>query len=251
MLTWAQNSESPVLVTLLLAIVFGMDPCAILTNIAAMGYLGKDFGNRSRVFFGGLVYTLGRTLTFGLLGVVLILLLKSGGNIKPVQYFLGEYGEWILIPLMIVVGMLLCLADYLPKLSLSFSVERFARKSKRGYRSAFLLGMLLALGFCPTNAVIFFAMLVPLSVVSVSGYMLPLLFAVITALPVVLSAWLLAFSLDRLNRFYISAKRLVVWVRWGVGLLFVAIGLYLLVEHLSESPKCAHENEISMANVCI
>lgn len=240
----AQNSHSPLWAVVLLAIVFGLDPCAMLTNIAAMGYLGKDISSKHVVFRNSLFYSIGRTLAFGVLGIALIILLKLGGNIGVIQDFMGEYGEIILIPLLIITGLLLCLADFIPFLSFSISANKFSEKAKQGSWGAFLLGALLSVGFCPTNAIIFFGMMVPMGAASPVGYLYPIIFAVITALPVVILAWVLSFSLRNINKFYAKAKNIGKWARWIVGLFFIGVGIYFMVEHLSEESCCDHhENE--------
>ena len=53
-------SASPWWITFLLAVVFALDPCAILTNIAAIGFVSRDLESHKRVFINGLWYTRGR-----------------------------------------------------------------------------------------------------------------------------------------------------------------------------------------------
>ncbi|MDO4191023.1 MAG: aromatic aminobenezylarsenical efflux permease ArsG family transporter [Bacteroidales bacterium] len=243
LLNLAQNSSSPLIGVLLLGIVFGLDPCAMLTNIAAMGYIGKDLDNKHRVFRNGLLYTLGRTLAFGVLGITLIILLRLGGNVSAIQDFMTEYGEIILIPLLIITGLLLIFADKISFLNISYSAENFSNQAKKGGWGAFVLGLLLSLGFCPTNAIIFFGMMVPMGATSSYGLLLPIIFAIVTALPVVIIAWLLAFSLNNINQFYAKAKNIGKWARWIVGILFIAVGIYFAVEHLSEDGCHHHDTE--------
>ena len=54
----AKESQSPLLMALMLGLVFALDPCALLTNVAAIGYLGKDIQNKYKVFLNGMMYTL-------------------------------------------------------------------------------------------------------------------------------------------------------------------------------------------------
>ena len=44
-----QNISSPYLAAILLGLVFVLDPCALLSNIAAIGYISKDYKNRRQV----------------------------------------------------------------------------------------------------------------------------------------------------------------------------------------------------------
>lgn len=76
--TLLDNSSTPVWTAFLLGLLTALSPCPLATNIAAIGFIGKDIENRRRIFWNGLLYTLGRILSYTLLGVVLILILKGG-----------------------------------------------------------------------------------------------------------------------------------------------------------------------------
>lgn len=78
--TLLDNSSTPVWTAFLLGLLTALSPCPLATNIAAIGFIGKDIENRRRIFWNGLLYTLGRILSYTLLGVVLILILKGGGK---------------------------------------------------------------------------------------------------------------------------------------------------------------------------
>lgn len=228
------QAESPLWIAFLLGLVFALDPCAILTNIASIGYLGRDLDNSKRVFRNGLWYTLGRTLAFGLLGGVLIVLLHSGTKILYIQDFFSEYGELILIPFFIIMGVLMFVADLFPKFKWSLVSDKMEQRMKQSAWGSFLLGAILSVAFCPTNALIFFGMLVPLGASSDSGILLVLIFALTVALPVIVISWILAFSYESISRFYNSIRHLGTYFRWATGALFIALGLFFLFEHLME-----------------
>ena len=170
------QAESPLWITFLLGLVFALDPCAILTNIASIGYLGRDIDNSKRVFRNGLWYTLGRTLAFGLLGGILMWLMHGGAEILNVQDFFAEYGEMMLIPFFIIMGTLMFVADLFPSFKWSLMSDKLEQRMKQSAFGSFLLGAILSLAFCPTNAVIFFGMLVPLGAHSDTGWLLLLVF---------------------------------------------------------------------------
>ena len=75
--TLLDNSTTPALTALLLGLLTAVSPCPLATNIAAIGFIGKDIENRRRIFLNGLLYTLGRVIAYTLLGIVLILILKE------------------------------------------------------------------------------------------------------------------------------------------------------------------------------
>ena len=56
--TLLDNSSTPLLTAFLLGLITAISPCPLATNIAAIGYIGRDIENRRRIFRNGLLYTL-------------------------------------------------------------------------------------------------------------------------------------------------------------------------------------------------
>jgi threonine/homoserine/homoserine lactone efflux protein len=100
------------------------------------------------------------------------------------------------------------------------------RKSNSGFWGVLLLGVVFALAFCPYSGVLYFGMLMPLAVSSASGLYLPLVFAIATGIPVIIFAWLIAFSLGSIGSVYNKLKGFELWFRRGVAVLFIAVGTY-------------------------
>ena len=219
------NSSTPVLTAFLLGLLTALSPCPLATNIAAIGFIGKDMEDRKRVFRNGLLYTLGRILSYTLLGVVLILVLREGSSMFGIQKAIGTWGEWLLGPLLLVIGLFMLFGDRLnlPQFGFKGNAEGLARKGGWG---ALLIGILFALAFCPTSGMFYFGMLIPLSATTPAGYLLPVVFAVATALPVLAVAWILAFSVQQMGRFYGRMRTVQRWMNLLVGVLFVVIGIY-------------------------
>ena len=219
------NSSTPVLTAFLLGLLTALSPCPLATNIAAIGFIGKDMEDRKRVFRNGLLYTLGRILSYTLLGVVLILVLREGSSMFGIQKAIGTWGEWLLGPLLLVIGLFMLWGDRLnlPQFGFKGNAEDLARKGGWG---ALLIGILFALAFCPTSGMFYFGMLIPLSATTPAGYLLPVVFAVATALPVLAVAWILAFSVQQMGRFYGRMRTVQRWMNLLVGVLFVVIGIY-------------------------
>ena len=226
---WLQSlldsSSTPVLTAFLLGLLTSISPCPLATNIAAIGFIGKHIENRRRIFVNGLLYTLGRAVAYTALGAVLLVVLKGGSSLFGIQKFIGKYGEMLLGPALLLVRGFMLVGDRLnlPKLGFRGSGEGLAR---RGGRGAFLLGMLFAMVFCPTSGVFYFGMLIPMSATATAGWLLPIIFAMATALPVLVVAWILAFSVGRIGAFYGKMQTVQRWLNWIVGGLFIAIGIY-------------------------
>ena len=158
--TLLDNSSTPVLTAFLLGLLTALSPCPLATNIAAIGFIGKDIENRKRIFRNGLLYTLGRVLSYTLLGVVLIMILKEGSSMFGIQKTIGTWGELVLGPLLLVIGLFMLFGDKLnlPKFGFNGNAEGLARKGGWG---ALMIGILFALAFCPTSGVFYFGMLIP------------------------------------------------------------------------------------------
>lgn len=223
------GTTAPVLTALLLGLLTAISPCPLATNIAAVSYIGSDVADRKQVFRKGLAYTLGRTVSYTVLGIVLILILKAGASFFHLQKFLSEYGEKVLGPLLIVFGVFFLFADKINFGGSRGTSERDDRLARGGIWGAFLLGILFALAFCPTSAVFYFGMLIPMSASAAGGVLLPVVFALATALPVIAVAWLIAFGIGKVGGFYGKMKSVQKWVSWITGGIFIIIGIYYTI----------------------
>ena len=226
--TLLDNSTTPLVTALLLGLLTALSPCPLATNIAAIGYIGKDIEDRHSVFRKGLLYILGRVVAYTLLGIVLIGIIRSGASMFGVQKFIGTWGELLLGPLLIVIGLLMLFGHRLnlPQFGFNGKGEGLAKKGGWG---AFLLGVLFAMAFCPTSGMFYFGMLIPMSATATMGYLLPVVFAVATALPVLIVAWILAFSAGEIGKFYGRVKTIERWLSIVVGAVFIMIGVYYLI----------------------
>ena len=223
--TLLDNSTTPLVTALLLGLLTALSPCPLATNIAAIGYIGKDIEDRRSVFRKGLLYTLGRVVAYTLLGIVLIGIIRSGASMFGVQKFIGTWGELLLGPLLIVIGLLMLFGHRLnlPQFGFNGKDEELAKKGGWG---AFLLGVLFAMAFCPSSGMFYFGMLIPMSATATMGYLLSVVFAVATALPVLIVAWILAFSAGEIGKFYGRVKTIERWISIVVGVVFIIVGIY-------------------------
>jgi len=78
-----------------------ISPCPLATNITAIGFISKDIVNQRKVFVNGLVYTLGRAISYTAIG----LLFFFGASQFEFAGFFQEWGEKILGPLLIIIGL--------------------------------------------------------------------------------------------------------------------------------------------------
>ena len=222
------NSTLPIITAFLLGLMTAISPCPLATNIAAIGFISRDIEDRRRIFAKGLLYTLGRIIAYTILGIILLTILKGGRSLFGIQKFIGKYGERIIGPLLLLIGLYMLFGSKLnlPSFGFKGNGEGLAKKGSWG---ALLLGLLFALAFCPSSAIFYFGMLIPLSATTTGGWLLPIVFAIATALPVLVIAWVLAFSSNSIGRFYGKMNVIQKWLNWIVGGLFIVIGIYYVL----------------------
>lgn len=219
------NSNIPVITAFLIGLLTAISPCPLATNITAIGFISKDIGNRNKIFLGGLLYTLGRVVAYTVLGFILISILKEGSSMFSLQKGISKYGEILIAPVLIFVGVFMLFGDRLNLPKFGFSGTGKAEKLK-GNLGSLLLGVLFALAFCPTSGLFYFGMLIPMSAAEPGGYLLPIVYAVATGLPVILVAWILAYSVAGIGKFYNRIQVFQKWFNRVVAVLFIAVGIY-------------------------
>jgi cytochrome c-type biogenesis protein len=218
------NTTVPLVSALLLGLLTAISPCPMATNITAIGFIGKDLGNKNRVFYNGLIYTLGRTFSYTALALILFL----GADQFRISGVFQQYGEKIIGPLLLIIGIFMLGMIKLNFPAFNRIISRFQQRSKFRYWDVFLLGVIFALAFCPYSGVIYFGMLVPLTV-STSGLHLPIVFAIATGIPVIIFAWLIAYTISGVGTLYKRIKSFEFWFRKIVAVVFIGIGIYYII----------------------
>jgi len=219
---WLDATNVPFLTAFILGIMTAISPCPLATNITAIGFISKDIENKKKIFLNGLWYTLGRAITYTGLGVILYF----GASKFQVAKFFQSNGEKFLGPLLILVGILMF--DFIKIKFPGFSKigDKMQNRKKNNWWSALLLGVVFALAFCPYSGVLYFGMLIPITISSPSGLFLPFVFAIATGLPVIIVAYLLAFSISSLGGFYNKVKIFEKWFRRVIAVVFIIVGFY-------------------------
>lgn len=212
-----------------LGVLTSISPCPLATNIAAISYIGRKVGNSRHVFLTGLLYTVGRTLAYLALAIVLV---ASVLSVPQISLFLQKYMHLALGPVLIVVGMFLLGLIELNMGGSGMSGGLQKRVESMGVWGALLLGVVFALTFCPTSAALFFGSLVPLSLKVNSSVALPVVYGVGTALPVMVFAVLLATSAQSVGKAYNVLAKIEWWARMLTGAIFVLVGIYFSLKHV-------------------
>ena len=233
------NSQVPVITAFLSGLLTALSPCPLATNVTAVGYIARSCmeGNvnksnaQRRILWSGILYTLGRTLAYTLLGALLIYIIRQGADTFGLQQVISEWGELILGPALVIIGLFMLFGDrlHLPKLSLTPSPSPKGEGSYKGNMGSLLLGILFAMAFCPTSGLLYFGMLIPMSAEATAGYLLPLVFAIATALPVLVVAWVLAYSMQSLGKVMGKISIFQRWFNRVVAILFIGVGIYYYI----------------------
>lgn len=222
-----RNLNIPVLSALFLGLITAISPCPLATNIAALGYVSRRATDRRYTVMTGALYTLGRMFSYSVIG---IMILVAGLEIPGVASFLQDFGEQVLGPLLIAVGVIMLTIN---KISLSLGGGKLSsigeKVANRGMLGGFLLGALFALAFCPYSAVIFFGVLIPLALKSSGGVTLPAVYAIGTGLPVLVFAVLLSLSVAKVSAWLNAVTRVERVIRVAVSIIFIGVGIYLVV----------------------
>lgn len=219
------NSNIPIVTAFILGLLTAISPCPLATNITAIGFISRDIESKKLIFWNGILYTVGRCIAYSILGAILIYILHKGENMFFIQKSVSKWGEMLISPAMILIGSFMLFGDRLNLPRFGFSGNLETNKLNGIWRSL-LLGMLFAMAFCPTSGLLYFGMLIPMSAQATGGYFLPIVFAFATGIPVILVAWIIAYSMAEIGKFYNHIKVFQKWFNRVVAILFILVGIY-------------------------
>jgi cytochrome c biogenesis protein CcdA len=212
-----------------LGILTSISPCPLASNVAAISFVGRSVGSPGRVLLAGLTYSLGRALTYVVVGMIVV---SSVLSIPSVSFFLQQRMNQILGPLLIVVGIGILGWIRVPLPAWSWSQALKERSARSGIGGAGLLGVLFALSFCPVSAGLFFGALIPLAINAHSRVLVPAVYGLGTGLPVVAFAVILVLGAQWVGRAFSLLTKIERAARPATGVVFVLAGLYLSLRHL-------------------
>jgi len=222
----AQNREIPLLAAFALGLLTAVSPCPLATNITATAYIAKTINSKYKVLLSGLLYTIGRLFSYT--GIAAIIYFGAS-KFHVAKFFQGN-GEKFIGPIMIVIGLIMLDVIKFHWISGGNLTDRFTEKFKdKGILGSFLLGALFALAFCPYSGALYFGMLIPMTLTSNAGLALPVLFSLGTGLPVLLFAFIIAFSIEKLGKYFNVIKKVEKVMRVIAGITFLITGLYYVL----------------------
>ena len=222
-------SGVPVVAAFFIGLMTAMSPCPLATNITAIAYVSRRLEDSRKTLLVGTLYAAGRTAAYVVIAAAIV---YTGLNVQAISFFLQEYGEMFLGPVLIILGILMLDIIDIPLPGggvggkrLTTLMESYAEK---GCAGSFILGVLFALSFCPFSAVLFFGMLIPIALKTGDALLVPGVFGLATALPVILVSFLLASGVGQVARLMQRAQAVDFWVKKAVAVVFIGVGCYLV-----------------------
>lgn len=219
----AQNPELPFLAAFALGLLTAIAPCPLATNITATAFISKTIESKTKVLLSGFTYTLGRMFSYTLVASFIYL---GGNKFKIAKLFQGS-GEKYLGFILIILGLIMLNVIKLNFIKTGNIFEKFSEKFKtKGLLGSFFLGAIFALAFCPYSGALFFGMLMPLTIKA--GLTVPIFFSLGTGIPVIFFAFIIAYSINKIGRYFNAITKFEKLTRIFAGITFVLIGLYYI-----------------------
>jgi hypothetical protein len=220
-----EKSSLPWITSILLGLLTSISPCPLATNITAIGFISKDINNRNHVFLNGLSYTLGRAITYTSVAFIIFL----GADQFRFSGFFQRNGEIIIGPLLLLIGAVMLDLFKIKLPGFGWMTAHYENRKTWRFIDALLLGIVFSLAFCPYSGVLYFGILIPMTVTNASGLYLPVLFAVATGIPVILFAWLIAYTVSGIGAVYKNLRMFEFWFRRIIAVLFIVVGIYYIL----------------------
>ena len=218
-----------VISALWLGILTSISPCPLASNIAAVSYIVRETNSTLLVLITGLMYTLGRVVTYSILGVMISMSIL---NIPMASQILQNIMPKLLGPVLILAGLFLLEVLPLPIPSFASSGKAADRFKRAGMFGALPMGVLFALAFCPVSAALFFGSLIPLCLTSSSAVMLPLVYGIGTGLPVLLFAVVTSLGVKNISKLFNRVTKTELWARKISALILIFAGVYYISTHI-------------------
>ena len=221
------TSGIPLVAAFFIGLVMTFSPCPLATNITAIAFISKKIGDNRHTLLVGTLYALGRMVAY--IGLT-ALIVNAGLNIQSISLFLQEYGEKLIGPFLVIMGILMLEIVDIPSIGGQGWLQKIELYlGEKGYLGGFLLGVIFALALCPFAAVLFFGMLIPVALKTGDAIFVPAVFGIATALPVIIISLVLVSGVNRVSGMMTAVQKNEKWIKWAVAAVFIIVGVYYIV----------------------
>lgn len=219
----SKDTSIPMISVFLLGVLGSTAPCQITTNLGAVGYLSKDPNDKKKIIDNTLWYIAGKLVMFLLYGILIAVF-----NIQLQQASIPvfKFTRKFIGPLVILIGLYILGVIHLRGSlgnSLSYRIEKYLNNNNK-FNSSFILGVVFSLAFCPTLFWLFFGLAVPISIKASGGFLLPVIFAVGTTIPMLIIIFLLLLGKSDGKSSVKLVRKLQNFLRILGGLILLVIG---------------------------
>ena len=221
---------------LVLGFLMILDPCTLFTSIAAISYIDREMQNKRRVFVTGIMFVLGKLVTYVLLSIPFIV----GAQTEHIHHLLEQWGEPMLCVFMLLCGILLLVVGHHHH-NHDHGMNKWLQTvdDKSSWFWAFMLGIFFAIAFCPHRLIYFFTMVDT----AIMNWILPIVFGLGTGLPILILAWVICYSAVNTQVLTTKVKNFEKWFRYICAVLFLGYGIYLGAHLLCEDEHRHHHHE--------
>lgn len=210
----------PIIAAFVLGIVATLAPCQISGNLSALTLFSSKSLKLKTSWNEIIGFILGKIIAFSLLGFIVWIF---GREISQSFTLFFPYFRKLTSPLIILTGLIML--GYFKFGKIINFVPKKLKNIKLTSKNTFIMGFFLSLGFCPTMFSIFFFSLIPMALSLKYGFILPILFALGTSLPIIIFIYLLdTFGLGGL--LLKKSRKTGQVIQLIFGILLIVLGVY-------------------------
>lgn len=211
-----------------LGILATISPCSLATNMAAVTIITGGGGKTPQsALLTAASYGLGRMVTHGLLGMLIIRGLVSA---PLLAIKLQSAPARLAGPFFIILGIILL--EWLEVRLPGKLKKKILARRPSGALGTFGVGCAFSLIPCPETAALFFGGMIPLAIQQSSPVLYPALFGAGTALPVMLIGITLSLGVNRLANQLGKVRSIESTLRSITGYGFLGAGVFLTLDNI-------------------
>lgn len=193
-----QSTELHLLAALLLGFLVAINPCQIAISLSALTALANR-NDPQQFLRKSVAFSLGRMTLYLSLGGILFFMFHFA-EINVLSFYSDKVSGIVerFTPYFVAFVGMFFLVRALHRHHHNGSCHNSSKVIDRNKSvGPFVLGMMLAVLFCPESAVMFFGMMMPLAVVSKFGLLVIALFAIAAVIPLIAIAYICKFSIEK------------------------------------------------------
>lgn len=223
MMNVSNSINVPILSAFLLGVLGTTAPCQLTTNATAVAYVSQRLTNPFQAAKTALAYLLGKVLVYSLAGGLVVFL---GTQAEVLSIPVIVVVKKALGPLMVLVGLYM-LGLFKLRISLGQGLSHWLeeRSQQQSILGAFLLGVAFSFAFCPTLFLLFFSIVIPLSLSATGGWLFPSVFALGTTLPLLVFTSIFLFGSELAELYVKKMKNVDRYLRRVAGIIFLLAGI--------------------------